>query len=122
MADNNDTLIRIYSTLKSLRANLPNIHVNNSMEWPQLQVYIDALDKLETLGVDVSDFRIPPDMLKNERVQANSINDETVDTGRSSVTEGYLKTKLDALLTYFDLNTDKSSGKTQIGFQAPDSA
>lgn len=120
MQNDQDLLQRLYAQLRALRDNLPNKHPNYPMEWPQVKLYIELLDKLAGIGVDVSDFRIPPSMLTNEVVETNYLTHETAETGRSTVSESYLKTKLDAILTYFELTTDQ--GTTQVDFNVPERA
>ncbi len=56
-------------------------------------------------------------MLTDGIVSANYLTDEMVATGRTNVRIGYFKTKLDALLTYFELNTPPNE-KPSIGFHA----
>jgi hypothetical protein len=95
-----DTLARAYATLASLKANLP-VAWNLSVGY--LNDYIRALDHLEQLGVDVTEFRIP----------AAYINDEGVD-------RDYLLVKLNAILTYFELRTQRPEQPIkQIGFRPP---
>jgi hypothetical protein len=116
MSDKEDTLRRTYSQLISLRNNLPSDHPDNKMEWDNVNLYNELIQKLETIGFNVNDFKIPESMLTNERVESNYVTHETVESGRSNVRHGFLKTKLDSILTYFQLGTQK----TRFGFRDPD--
>ncbi len=103
MPDKQDTLQRAYAQLRALKENLPNIHVNNHMDWPQVRLYEELLNKLEQVGLSMLDFRIPPNLLQSEQVVVNYLTHETVDSGQPQVTEAFFQTKLDALLIYFQL-------------------
>jgi hypothetical protein len=115
--DKEDLIKRVYSQLVSLRQNLQDTHPNNVVEWDEVNLYIGLLDKLESAGFDVEDFKIPSQVLSDEVVETNYLTHETAKSGRSNVRFGLFKTKLDALLTYFQLGEKK----TKIGFRDPDS-
>ena len=107
-----DKLKRVYVQLVSLRKNLPKTHPNSKMEWHTVNLYNELLSKLEALGFDTGDFKLPQEMLSNEIVQVNYLTNEREATGRSNVTYGAFNTRIDALLGYFEI----SGEKTQIGF------
>src|ERR1039458_5220132 len=108
MADQQDVMKRAYANLLSLKKNLPDEHPNNTVNMDTVDVYIKQLDSLSSIGLDVEEFRIPQSMLGAEMTSINYMTDEQAATGNINLKLGYLKTKLDGLLTYFDLNT--SSG------------
>lgn len=117
MNDNADKAKRVYVNLVSLRKNLPKDHPNNKMEWDEVNSYNGLLADLQSLGFNTSDFEIPKDMLIPERAMTNYVSRETEETGRSNVRHGFFVTKLDALLSYFELD-DK---KVKFGFHDSDS-
>ncbi len=119
MTNQNDKLLRVYSRLRGLRHNLPDGHPDYTMNWPQVRDYMQILEELESIGIDISDFKIPDELLSNQTTMSNYLTREMVDTGRPKVTEGYIKSKIDALLSYFELTTAPAP-KSQIGFRSPE--
>ncbi len=117
MSDQQDVLKRAYASLLSLKGNLPNEHPNNTVDIDTAEIYGKQLDALSSIGIDVEEFRIPHSMLGSETTEINYMTHETAATGNTNLKLGYLKTKLDSLLTYFELNTS-SGDKPTIGFHA----
>lgn len=116
MSNEDDVVKRAYVQLASLRKNLHDDHPNNIMEWDDVNLYIELLQKLESAGFNVEDFKIPQAMLTNERVEVNYATHETEETGRSNVRHGFFVTKIDSLLAYFSLGQQK----VKFGFRDPD--
>jgi hypothetical protein len=110
--DKEDVLRRVYGELKSLRQSYGAVNPHNTVDKPRVELYEKQLDKLEAVGYNINDFRIPPDLLQNEWVEANYDTHAQVDTGLLKLQEGYFLTKLDSVLTYFALTENKA----KIGF------
>ncbi len=110
-----DVMIRAYATLSALRKNIDPI------AYGVTEVYVrefhNSLDRLETVGIDVLEFRIPESVVKpritsTHRDGGRSYSDEKY------VDKPYLLTKIDAILGYFEIITAEKP-KT-IGFHKPD--
>jgi hypothetical protein len=112
MDETQDSFKRIYVQLMSLRNNMGDKHPNERMEWDEVNIYNNCVGRLENLGFNLEDFKIPANMLTNQMVQGNYLTGEMVDTGNSDVRSGFFKTQLDSLLMYFEISGDD----TQIGF------
>ena len=117
MADHQDNLKRAYASLTSLRNNLPTEYPNSTIDLDTAEIYEKQLDALSTIGIDIEEFRIPHSMLTTEMTSINYLTNEQAATGNINLKLSYLKTKLDSLLTYFELNTS-SADKPTIGFHA----
>jgi hypothetical protein len=115
--DSTDKLARAYGTLKALKANIP--------EWsPVSHLFVidfhRALDHLAALGVDVEEFRIDPKQVKPRITSSNSITGEVSYSDEPEVDRHYLLTKLDSVLTYFELITIQPQQPIrQLGFRTP---
>ncbi|HEY1645410.1 MAG TPA: hypothetical protein VGF75_03405 [Candidatus Saccharimonadales bacterium] len=116
MANNQDTLKRAYASLLSLKKNLPNDHPNNLMDESYVDIYNEQLSKLESVNIDVSDFRIPDNMLERRLTTHNTRTGVSTYSKGRYVPTGYFHTRLDSLLTYFDLSQEND--KTEIGFHS----
>ena len=114
-----DELNRAYAMLSSLRKN-----VDKMPDYKVLETYVSefhtVLDRLQGMGVNVSEFRVPDSAVK-PRITASWLED-----GRSHHSYSYEKyvdkpfilTKLDAILGYFEIITSEKPRK--IGFSPPD--
>jgi hypothetical protein len=100
-----DQIKRAHVKLASLRQNLPASSLISQM---YIEEYHGALDHLERLGFDISEFRVPQHAMR--MVRFNFDRDGSIHVERSM-----LLTKLDAVLGYFAEDEDKPP----IGFQAP---
>jgi len=116
MNDKQDILKRAYASLVSLNKNLPNDHPDNLIEESYVNIYNEQLDKLESIDIDVSDFRIPNDKVAPRLTSYNTVTKISTHSTDSYIKVGYFHTKLDALLTYFELS--QGSDKPKIGFQS----
>jgi len=113
-----DTFSRAYARLSSLRKNINDIKYG--IEEKYVCEYHEILNKLQDLGVDVSEFRIPDSMVKPQigirstdiggKVSCSYSEDKYVD-------KPFILTKLDAILGYFEIVT--SEKPREIGFRTP---
>jgi len=104
---NDDEIKRVYVQLASLRENLPDEHPDVTVKWEEINLYNVLLDRLEQLGFEIEEYRLPESMLGNETTLSNYLTGEHTETGNSRVRLGVLKTKLDALLMYFSVSNKK---------------
>jgi hypothetical protein len=115
MAESNqDRLVRAYATLSSLRKNIGEIATG--VRETYVHEFHRILDKLENIGIDVSEFRIPDSEVKR-RVVSVGLQGPNY-SGEKYVDKAFILTKLDAILGYFEIITaEKPRG---IGFHTPD--
>ena len=111
-----DELARAYATLKALRNN-----IDKMKEYSIPEKYVDefhsVLGKLEGVGMETAEFRIPDSLVK-PRITASLRGAD----GRSHysyseekyVERSFILTKLDAILGYFEIITAEKPRK--IGF------
>jgi hypothetical protein len=117
--NHNDTVIRAYATLISLRKNIgeiPNIKIRETF----VHEYHNVLDNLQKMGVDLIEFRIP-----DSEVQPVDTAIQVITPGKSVYMPKYSKekyvdkpfilTKIDAILGYFSIITAEKP--RSIGFQ-----
>jgi len=118
MEGNEDAIIRAYALLSSLRKNVdqPSIDEYNSIKSSYVEEYHKALSLLEEIGVDVSHFRIPDSELKPRLLMASSQG--STYSEEQYVRKSFFLSKLDAIITYFELRT--SEPKKSMGFSPPD--
>lgn len=115
MTQNQDVYVRAYSLLSSLRENIGRM-TNYSITEKYVREYHTVLDRLEGIGIDVSDFRVP-DSEVEPRIMAvwnggQSYSDEKY------VERSFILTKIDAILVYFKIITSKPP--RTIGFTPPE--
>ena len=122
MTENNqDTLARAYATLLSLRGNIDQM--GDIVLENYVHDYHKALDKLEAIGIEASEFCIPDSDLKPRDMAVRAyVNGERVSPPRFSkekyIDKSLILTKLDAILGYFEIITTEKPGK--MGFRTPD--
>jgi len=104
--------MRAFARLSALRRNIEQI-ANSLVEEPYVQEFHDILNRLESLGVDVSDFRIPPSRV-NPRVTSTHMEGSKSYSEKRYVEKPFILTKLDAVLGYFEMITSEKPRK--IGF------
>ena len=110
-----DELARAYAMLSSLRKNIGEITADRVLETYVCEFHT-ALDKLESIGKDVSEFRVPDSVVKpritssmwDDRGAHNTYSDEKY------VDKSFILTKIDAILGYFEIIT--SEKPRRIGF------
>ena len=110
-----DALARVYATLSSLRKNIGQVTDYSVPETYVLEFH-SALDKLESISIGVSEYRIPDSAVK-PKITASWFNGERGQHSYSD--EKYVErllilTKLDAILGYFEIITSEKPRK--IGF------
>ena len=111
MADNSqDTLIRAFTTLSSLRKNIDQM--DYGVQDTYMHEYHTVLDRLENIGMDISEFRIPDSEVK-PRVTSISYRGRTY-SEEKYVNKPFILTKLDAILGYFEIITSEKPRK--MGF------
>ena len=90
-----------------------------TLDWVEeiyVKEYHTVLSKLESVGMDASDFRIPDSEVKR-RVTSTSLSGNTYSSAKY-VPKQLLLAKLDAILMYFDITTSEKPKK--MGFSPPD--
>ena len=117
-----DALARAYATLSSLRNNIAQMDYIVVSE-KYVHEYHKALDKLETIGIDASEFRIPDSELKHQDTAVPMyVGGERISPYKPSeekyVDKPFILTKLDAILGYFEIITSEKPKK--IGFTKSD--
>lgn len=112
MKDDQDKLRRAYARLAGLKNNLPTgFYVSQDY----VGEYHEALQHLEELELETSEFRVPQNQLKRRVVSSNYLTGEVDYADQPEVERTFLAAKIDSVLTYFDLITDTQSRK--IGFR-----
>lgn len=102
---------KTFATLTSLKQNLPT---NRSVDMKYIEMYHEELDRLLTLGIDhLEDFRIPSAQMKSEFVGGNYVTGEMNYSSDKYVEREFFMTKLDAVLSFFQLNENENT----IGFK-----
>ena len=118
MEKNQDTITRAYALLSALRSSVdqPSIAEYNSITGPYVTEYHKILDLLESTGINVSHFRIRDSELQPQLLVSTSRGSSY--SKEKYVRKSYFLSKLDAILTYFHLQTSKP--KRTIGFTPPE--
>ena len=123
MATNNqDIFTRAYTMLTSLRTNIDKM----TALIPETYVheFHVVLDKLESIGKDVAEFRIPDSEVKPKVTGVSAVSyigggeSHVSYSGEKYVDQSFILTKLDAILGYFEIITSKKPRR--IGFSPPD--
>ena len=116
--ESQDGIIRAYSILKALRKNLDQI---GSIPEKYVNEYHTVIEKLEnSIGITLSEFRIPDSELAPTRTDIRVIVPGSGDSGRARyskekyVARAFMLTKMDAILNYFEILT--SEKPREIGF------
>ncbi|HJX69641.1 MAG TPA: hypothetical protein VJ441_00945, partial [Dehalococcoidia bacterium] len=123
--NNQDTLARAFAMLSSLRENIANMS-SNSVPETYVHEFHAELTRLEGIGIDISQFRIPESEVRPIVIDVSPVNYLGVGGGGGQATyskEKYVQrpfilTKLDAILKYFEIITSEKPKK--IGFSTPD--
>ena len=119
MAENKeDAIIRAYAMLSSLRKNVGQVTEYNVKEM-YVHEFHAVLDRVEAIGVEVSEFRIPDTVVK-PRIMSSSSRGGVLERHYSEekyVERTYLLTKIDAILGYFEIITSEKPRK--VGFSPP---
>jgi len=108
-----DRLARAYAMLQALRNNITELA---SVREIYVREYHTALDMLESIGIDINDFRIPNSEVK-PRIRSISNRGPTY-SEEKYVPKQLLLAKLDAILIYFNITLSEKPKK--IGFSPHD--
>lgn len=111
-----DELARAYAMLSSLRKNIGEMTAYNVPE-TYVSEFHSVLDRLGNIGIDVSEFRIPDSEVAPEITSWNTLNGEATYSDEKYVERSFILTKLDAVLSYFEIITSEKPKK--MGFSAP---
>jgi len=115
MAKNSqDELARAYAMLSSLRKNVDKIY---DVTPEYVNVFHNVLDKLQGIGIDVSEFRIPDSEIKPRAASMNYLTGEAHYTQERYVDKAYFLIQLDTVLSYFEIITSEQPRK--MGFSPP---
>jgi|SRR5450759_5124396 len=108
MADDG-TVKRVLAALDAIRSNVPE-----RLDERDVAQYHGELDRLESAGYDVQEWRIPESWFEKQSVKSQSY----IDSSRKSYYRPFVYqyrflTKIDALLGFFQIEGKK------VGFEAP---
>ena len=112
-----DTLARAYAMLSSLRKNIAQM---GAVEETYVREFHTVLTKLEGIGIDVSEFRIPDSEVVPRLTAIRTLTFRNgpkagADYSKEKyVDRSFILTKLDAILGYFEIIT--SEKPKRIGF------
>ena len=115
--NNQDTLARAYAMLQGLKNNIAGL------TWVA-EIYVTeyhmALDMLESVGIDTTQFRISASKVRPRVTASYSRGGETHRTYSQEkyIPKELLLAKLDGILIYFEIATAEKPRK--IGFSPPD--
>ena len=113
-----DALARAYAMLSSLRKNIDKM--GSRVPETYVREFHAVLTKLEDIGIDVSEFRIPdseitPNIKAIHTITFPSTPEGGVEyTNEKYVNKSFILTKLDAVLGYFEIITSEEPRK--VGF------
>lgn len=107
---NSDELRRVLVQIAAQRSNL---HEGGSRQ-DHADRFHEQLDRLDAAGYDVAEFRLDPDRDLHFRSTGRDRTGEKYEKTKS-VRLGVLETKMDAIMSYFQLDAEKAP----IGFTAP---
>lgn len=108
-----DELARAYAMLSALRKNIAQM---SDVTEAYVREFHSVLDKLDRIGIDVTEFRIP-DSAVQPRITAMFIDGTKSYSEEKYVDKPFILTKLDAVLGYFEIITSDKPKK--MGFSPP---
>ncbi len=110
-----DELARALATLSSLRENIGQM-TDCSVPEKYVHEFHTALDRLEGIRKEVSEFRIPDSALKPKPGASMYVEGKEIFSSKGDicVERSFILTKLDAILGYFEIITSEKPRK--IGF------
>jgi hypothetical protein len=104
--DNQDILIRAVASLRALRDNVANL----SRVGDKYVIEFHAvLDKLESIDIDVSEFRIPSSEVGPVLVSSNYLTGSKQYSHEQYVDKAFILAKLDAIIGYLDVVSSSNS-------------
>jgi hypothetical protein len=110
--NNQDELARSYAMLSSFRKNIDQIY---DVTTKYVNEYHNVLTKLEGMGINISEFRIPDSEVTKRVTGGSYITGEKWYSDEKYVDRAYFLIKLDAVLSYFEIIT--SEKPKRIGFR-----
>ena len=117
MAENKqDIFNRAYTMLLSLRETIAQM--SSPIPEKYVHEFHTALDKLESIGIDVSEFRIPDSEVKPRTIASAYVNGKKMwSTEVIGVEQSFILYRLDRTLKYLEIITSEKPGK--MGFRTP---
>ncbi len=110
MAENGQgELAQAYAMLLSLRKNIDQMSYNVLERY--VREFHTVLTKLEDIGIDVSEFRIPDSEVTRRIKYSNILSGGEEYTKEKYVYKTYLLTKIDALIGYLEITTSEKPKK-----------
>jgi len=116
MAENKqDELVRAYATLSALRKNIDQMACNSVAE-AYVHLFNEALDRIEGIGVNISEFCIPESGITPRVTSIRTLTYGDKPAGPEYSKEKYVDktlilTKLDAILGYLETITSEKPRK-----------
>ena len=110
-----DAIARVYAMLSSLRKNIDQI---GAVPEKYVREFHTMLDRLEGIGIDVSEFRIPDSEVQPQVTIIRFERGEKSYSKEKYVDRSFILTKLDAILGYFEIIT--SEKPRRMGFTKSD--
>jgi hypothetical protein len=107
-----DKFKRACATLSSLRNNIAP--TSSPIPEKYVREFHTALDRLQGIGIDVSEFRIPSSEVKRVSRGGSYVTGETWYSDEKYLDKPYFLTKTDAIIGYFEIIT--SEKPRRIGF------
>ncbi|MFC2011678.1 hypothetical protein ACFLVU_00980 [Chloroflexota bacterium] len=109
-----DILARAYTNLSALRKNIGEM-TDYLVPETYVKEFHAVLDRIEGIGIDVSEFRIPDSEVKLRTVASQYVGGRKVWANEViGVEKSFILIKLDAILGYFEIIT--SEKPRAIGF------
>lgn len=109
-----DLLLRAYARLQALRANV------NASSIPEVYIveYHEILDQIESSGVDLAEFRVGSQHLKQHVISWNRMTGHRSYSDVRYVQGAFFRSKLDAVLMYFSCGRESGGTQREVGFTA----
>jgi len=118
--DSQDELARAYAMLSALRTNISQM-TDDSVEEKYVKEFHSVLDKLDSIEIDVSEFRIADSLVKpkiDAPITVHRDGSKTIHYSEEKYVErSFILTKIDAVLGYFEIITSEKPKK--MGFSTP---
>jgi hypothetical protein len=108
-----DRLLRIWVRLGALRRNLANVGLITEAH---AQEYHSIVRLLEATGMVLDEFRIPDEALRNRVTSWHMLTGRTTHSATRYVEKALFFSKLDAILSDFEILTTKPPVSVGIGF------
>lgn len=110
-----DALVRAYAMLSALRKNISQIK-DYSIEEKYVNEFHNALGKLDSIGIETAEFRVPDSLVKPKITASWSDGDGSHHrySEEKYVERSFILTKIDAVLSYFEIIT--SEKPRRMGF------